>query len=103
MAKRTTYLTSLAILAMGALAAPSAQAAYVVTFEEVGANVLETGGGSLDVADLSFVTTLTSASAVEAKFAFFASGAAGAFQDTYFAAGDWAQAVLDPDPSPSRI
>ena len=52
MKKRTTKLASAAILALAALCAPSAQAAYVITFQQVGSDVVETGGGSLDLTDL---------------------------------------------------
>lgn len=53
MPKRTTRLASAAMLALGAMAAPSAQAAYVITFEQVGSDVVETGSGSLDLTGLS--------------------------------------------------
>jgi hypothetical protein len=53
MTKRMSYLASAAILALGAISAPSAQAAYVVTFDEVGSDVVETGSGSLDLTDLA--------------------------------------------------
>ncbi len=53
MKKRTTKLASAAIPALAALSAPSAHAAYVITFQQVGSDVIETGGGSLDLADLS--------------------------------------------------
>ena len=53
MPKRTTYLASAAILALGVVAAPRAQAAYVITFQQVGSNVVETGSGSLDLTGLS--------------------------------------------------
>jgi hypothetical protein len=53
MTKRMTYLASAAILALGAISAPSAQAAYVVTFDQVGSDVVETGSGSLDLTALS--------------------------------------------------
>jgi hypothetical protein len=39
MTKRITYLASAAILALGAISAPGAQAKYVTTFEEVGSDV----------------------------------------------------------------
>jgi hypothetical protein len=52
MTKRMTYLASAALLALGAVLAPSAQAAYVITFQQVGSDVVETGSGSLDLTDL---------------------------------------------------
>ena len=39
-------------LRLGALAAPSAQAKYVASFREIGSNVVESGGGTLDLTDL---------------------------------------------------
>ncbi len=55
MTTRTTYLATAAILALAAISAPSAQAAYVITFQQVGSDVAETGSGSLDLTDLSVV------------------------------------------------
>jgi hypothetical protein len=52
MTKRAAYLASVGVLALVALSAPGARAAYVVTLEEVGANVFETGAGTLDLTDL---------------------------------------------------
>src|ERR1700722_17206689 len=52
MTNRTTYLASIAALGLSAIAAPGAQAAYVTTFEEIGSNVVEVGGGALDLTDL---------------------------------------------------
>jgi hypothetical protein len=56
MTKRATALASAAILAFGAVFAPSVQAAYLVTLQEVGSDVVETGSGSLDLTDLSVGT-----------------------------------------------
>jgi PEP-CTERM motif len=52
---RARYLATAAILALGAFAAPSAQAGYVVTLEEVGSNVVATGSGPIDLTGLNFV------------------------------------------------
>jgi hypothetical protein len=52
MTKRAGYLGAAAILALSAISAPGAQAAYVMTFEQEGANVVEIGSGSLDLTDL---------------------------------------------------
>jgi PEP-CTERM motif len=52
---RATYLATAALLALGAFAAPSAQAGYVVTLEEVGSNVVATGSGPIDLTGLNFV------------------------------------------------
>ena len=56
MTTRTTYLATAAIMALAALAAPGAQAAYVITFQQVGSDVVETGSGALDLADLGVGT-----------------------------------------------
>jgi hypothetical protein len=39
------------------LSTPPAQAAYIVTLEQVGSNVVATGSGTLDTAALTFVGT----------------------------------------------
>jgi PEP-CTERM motif len=52
MTKRMTYLASAALVALGAVSAPSAQAAYVIAFQQVGSNVVETGSGFFDLTDL---------------------------------------------------
>jgi PEP-CTERM motif len=52
---RATYLATSAILALGAFAAPGAQAGYVVTLEQVGSNVVATGSGPIDLTGLNFV------------------------------------------------
>jgi PEP-CTERM motif len=54
MAMRAGYPATAAILALGAFAAPSAQAGYVLTLEEVGSNVVATGSGSIDLTGLTF-------------------------------------------------
>jgi hypothetical protein len=51
MTKRITYLASVAFLALGAVSAPSVQAAYVVSFQEEGSDVVESGMDSLDLTD----------------------------------------------------
>jgi PEP-CTERM motif len=50
---RTVAVASFVFLALGAIAAPSAQAKFVAVFEEVGSNVVETGAGTLDLSDLN--------------------------------------------------
>jgi hypothetical protein len=52
MTKQAAYLSAIAILSLGAVSAPSAQAAFVATISEVGANVVESGAGTLDLTDL---------------------------------------------------
>jgi hypothetical protein len=52
MTTRAAYLASAAILALSAFAAQSAQATYVITFEEVGSDVVEVGGGTIDLTGL---------------------------------------------------
>jgi PEP-CTERM motif-containing protein len=53
MTNRTVYLAAAAISGLAALVAPSAQAKYVASFQEVGPNVVEEGRGTLDLTDLS--------------------------------------------------
>jgi hypothetical protein len=50
---RAGYLAAAAILALGAVAAPGAQAGYVITLEEVGSDVVATGSGPIDLTNLS--------------------------------------------------
>jgi hypothetical protein len=53
MTKPTVDWASVALLALVTIGSSSAQAKYVVRFEEVGQNVAETGSGSLNVTDLT--------------------------------------------------
>jgi hypothetical protein len=53
MTKRMTYLASVAILGLGAVCAPTAQAAYTQTYEEIRGNVVEVGMGTLNTTDLT--------------------------------------------------
>jgi hypothetical protein len=46
---RTACLMTTALLTFGCVAAPSARAAYTITFTESGGNVLESGSGSFDL------------------------------------------------------
>jgi hypothetical protein len=52
---RTACLMTTALLTFGCVAAPSARAAYTITFTESGGNVLESGGGSFDLTGLNNV------------------------------------------------
>jgi hypothetical protein len=58
MTMRRIYLALIAALGLSAIAAPNAQATYLVTFEQLGANVEEQGGGTLDTTDLSQASNL---------------------------------------------
>ena len=53
MTMRAGCSATAAILALGAFAAPSAQAGYVLTLEEVGSNVVANGSGSIDLTGLA--------------------------------------------------
>ncbi|HWY80429.1 MAG TPA: PEP-CTERM sorting domain-containing protein [Roseiarcus sp.] len=103
MTRRTTTLTAIALLMMGALFAPAAQAKYVAIFEEVDSNVVEVGGGAIDLTDLTqtpAVNTLTPS--IAPTVSQFISGAAGAQGQIYrdligprsFGTGDPANADL---------
>jgi PEP-CTERM motif len=83
MAKRITFLASVAILALGVVAASSAQAAYVVTFEEVGSNVVESGSGMLDPTDLTSTSFGTNEESVSAGSATYFSGGASAIEHEF--------------------
>ena len=74
------------MLAIGALAAPSTQAAYLVTFAENNGDVLEVGSGSLDLADLFSDGDATNSPAIWPAQAFFDSGADKVDMDVYLGA-----------------
>jgi hypothetical protein len=79
MTKPTVYWVSAALLALVTIGSSSAQAKYVVRFEEVGQNVVETGSGALDVTDLTNLGgSITHKPAVVPNDPFFSSGALGA-------------------------
>jgi PEP-CTERM motif len=82
MTKRAASLAFIGVLALSGLAAPSAHAAYVAIFSEVGANIVETGSGTIDLTDLKVGGPPIPVAAAIApdKFA-FSSGAPGAHID----------------------
>ena len=85
MRKRTFYLASAAILGLGAMSTPGAQAAYVAIFQEVGSDVVETGSGSIDVTDLTKAGFFVVNSAeVRPNLPAYFSGAPGVSGDFYF-------------------
>jgi hypothetical protein len=85
MTQRTPYLAAGAMLALAAVSTPRAQAAYVVTFQEVGANVVEVGGGTIDLTDLTAgADVVTNAAGIIPAEAFFESGDAGVDIKDYF-------------------
>jgi hypothetical protein len=79
MTKRRANLAAAAIVALGALASPGAQAKYVAVFSEIDSNVEESGRGILDLTDLSRATKFdtTNVPAVEPPQDVFFSGAMG--------------------------
>ena len=81
MTKRTLCWVAAMASALGVLAAPSAQAAYVTTFEEVGSNVVEVGGGTLDLTDLERVGGIFTKLFVTPNEPSYTSGAKGAGGD----------------------
>ena len=56
------------------LIAPPAQAAYVVTLNQVGSNVIATGSGSLDLTGLNFAGGNTAPAQIEAHFGLIFTG-----------------------------
>jgi PEP-CTERM motif len=83
MMKRTSSVASIAILALGAVAASSAQAKFVALFQEVGSDVVETGQGTLDLTDLRLSGGIFTKLFVTPNAASYASGAAGEQGDIY--------------------
>ena len=76
--------TALSAAAIGAamligsgLPASSAPPGYIVTFEQVGSGVVVTGGGAIDLAGLTFITSGATQSEVAPTFATEATGGAG--------------------------
>jgi hypothetical protein len=63
---RISKIVALGALAVGAslAAAPKAQAAFIATIEQVGADVVVTGSGTIDLAGLAFLTTNDSVSGI---------------------------------------
>jgi PEP-CTERM motif len=89
---RSLTLTSVAILALGTVSASTAQASYVTTFEDVGSNVVEIGGGTLDLTDLSFASQGVSRSFVQPSAPVYVSGAGGfenVFKGDISGPADW--------------
>jgi PEP-CTERM motif len=74
MTRRATCVASVALLALGVLSTSSAQAAYVVTFEEVGSNVVETGSGTINLAGLFPIATVDESASVTPDSGRFLSG-----------------------------
>ena len=60
---RTTCLAFAAALVLSMIAAPRAQATYLVKFEQLGPNVEEEGSGALDTTDLSVGSNLVDSGA----------------------------------------
>lgn len=83
MTKRTGFWVAAMVSALGALTAPSAQAAYVTTFEEVGSNVVEVGGGTLDLTDLTLAGGIFTKLFVAPSEPSFISGTKGDQGDIY--------------------
>ena len=62
-------VATLAIAITCGVSAPSAQAGYIVTFQQSGSNVVATGSGTIDLSGLSFGGTLVGAVATVIPFA----------------------------------
>jgi hypothetical protein len=85
MTKRTAYLAAAAIVALGTLASPGAQAKYVAVFSEVDSNVEESGHGTLDLTDLTRANEFdtTNVPAIDPPRNLFFSGAEGPVAEAY--------------------
>jgi hypothetical protein len=83
MTTRTSSLISVALLALGSMAASSAQARYVAIFEEIGSDVVEIGGGTLDLTDLRLSGGIFTKLFVTPNEPSYASGAPGEQGDIY--------------------
>ena len=83
MMKRTVCLVSAMASALGVFAAPSAHAAYETIFEEVGSNVVEVGGGTLDLTDLTLAGGIFTKVFVATSEPSFVSGTKGDQGDIY--------------------
>jgi hypothetical protein len=70
-------------LALGAATATGAQAAYVTIFDEVGSNVVEVGGGTIDLTDLTRNGGIFTKLFVAPFAPSYASGAKGEQGDIY--------------------
>jgi hypothetical protein len=87
----------------GAIASPSAQAEFVVNFEQNGSDVVATGSGTLDLTDLKLITsTRTYTPIVQPEFGIFVSGLEGALEEAFtgvssrvrFGSGRFAQPTI---------
>ena len=83
MAKRRRCWVAALASALAVVAAPSAQAAYVTTFAEVGSNVVEVGGGTLDLTDLERIGGIFTKLFVAPNEPSYTSGAKGDKGDIY--------------------
>ena len=81
---RASLLTVLACLA---ISTSPARAGYIVTFSEVGPNVVASGSGSLFLGGLTFITSGNTQPEIAPTFATEATGAAGAVDEYSGASG----------------
>ena len=79
-------LSLLAVAAFLAMVVP-ARATYIVTFSQVGSDVVASGSGTIDINGLTFVTSGTSVPQVAPTFATEATGAAGGISEYSGASG----------------
>lgn len=77
----------LALAACLATSASPARAAYIVTFSQLGPNVVASGSGSIDLSGLTFVTSGPTQPEIAPTFATEATGAAGAVDEYSGASG----------------
>jgi hypothetical protein len=77
----------LALAACLATSASPARAAYIVTFSQLGLNVVASGSGSIDLTGLTFITSGSTQPEIAPTFATEATGAAGAVDEYSGASG----------------
>ena len=81
------HTSLLALAACLVTSASPARAAYIVTFSQLGANVVASGSGSIDLTGLTFITSGSTQPEIAPTFATEVTGAAGAVDEYSGASG----------------
>ncbi len=82
---KSLMIGALAAVALGVFEAHPARAEFILNFDQVGSNVVATGSGTIDTADLTFMNTSAWLGGIVPNGAEWATGSnpGGAFTDTY--------------------